>query len=165
MMLLSKYILDVKPYNEYGISDSWGKSSLREFLNGDFYDESFIDDEKRIIFKMPHIIDTYTYEDNIYIFDKNEYSGIFKASVINKENKLIATEGTPYAKAKGLYVKEAKEMWYDGNSLYWLGNINKENHFSETVEYNGYMSGYGVDQRLNLCGVRPVVCLCWEDMS
>ena len=47
MLLLSKYILDFRYYNEVGNDHQrWDECSVRKFLNGEFYDDSFTDAEK-----------------------------------------------------------------------------------------------------------------------
>ena len=52
-MLLSKYVLDTKPFNEEKEEISWKKCSLRKWLNIDFYNEAFGEDEKtKIIEKL-----------------------------------------------------------------------------------------------------------------
>jgi hypothetical protein len=48
-LLLSKYCLDYKPYNDKYEPVTWEKSSLREWLNNEFYNKAFNDIEKNII--------------------------------------------------------------------------------------------------------------------
>ena len=48
-LLLSIYCLDCLPYNEKGGETSWEKCSLREWLNGEFYDSAFSNGDKKII--------------------------------------------------------------------------------------------------------------------
>ena len=46
-LLLSKYGLDVKPYNEErGISNSWEESEIRRWLNNEFINTAFTDAER-----------------------------------------------------------------------------------------------------------------------
>lgn len=50
VLLLSEYGLDVKPYNEEALPDiSWEDCTLRQWLNGEFYEKAFTDEEKEKI--------------------------------------------------------------------------------------------------------------------
>jgi hypothetical protein len=50
VLLFSEYGLDVKSYNETSASDiSWEDCTLRQWLNNDFYDAAFSDEEKEQI--------------------------------------------------------------------------------------------------------------------
>jgi len=48
-LLLSKYILENMPYHKYKEEISWKNCTLREWLNGVFYDSAFNDEEKKRI--------------------------------------------------------------------------------------------------------------------
>ena len=48
-LLLSKYILENMPYHTYEEDISWENCTLREWLNGTFYDVAFDDEEKKRI--------------------------------------------------------------------------------------------------------------------
>ena len=51
MLLLSKYALDCKPYNEGGGSVTWENCTLRNWLNNNFFETAFSDNEKLLIYK------------------------------------------------------------------------------------------------------------------
>lgn len=48
-LLLSKYVIDSKPYNEEGGSALWENCTLRKFLNNDLYNIAFNNEEKQKI--------------------------------------------------------------------------------------------------------------------
>ncbi len=50
VLLLSKYCLDFAEYNTNDGTNVWARSSLREWLCGDFYEKSFSPTEKKQIF-------------------------------------------------------------------------------------------------------------------
>ncbi len=52
MLLISRYILDAVPYNTEKIDITWEKSSIRYWLNEDFYYDAFDADEQRGIVKV-----------------------------------------------------------------------------------------------------------------
>ena len=49
LFLLSKYAIETKDYNDKNENTTWEKSSLRKWLNGDFYESAFNLDEKKSI--------------------------------------------------------------------------------------------------------------------
>ena len=48
-ILISKYILDVKQYDTSGTAVNWDSSSIRKWLNEDFYNQAFTDSEKEML--------------------------------------------------------------------------------------------------------------------
>ena len=65
-LLLSKYVLDIMSYNNYYENVTWQSSTLRFWLNGDFYTASF---------------------------DNSERSKIFLSTIINNDNSVYGTSG------------------------------------------------------------------------
>ena len=49
LTLLSRYVLDAKPYNNEFAKVTWETCTLREWLNGEFYSTAFSDQEKPLI--------------------------------------------------------------------------------------------------------------------
>ncbi|MBQ0027410.1 MAG: hypothetical protein KBS96_02290 [Lachnospiraceae bacterium] len=49
ILVISKYGLDVKPFNIEYTGIGWGNCSLRKWLNEDFFDYSFDEEEKSSI--------------------------------------------------------------------------------------------------------------------
>ncbi len=49
ILLLSRYALECKPYNKNSDDTTWETCSLREWMNKDFYNKSFSNDEKKLI--------------------------------------------------------------------------------------------------------------------
>lgn len=66
-MLLSKYILDAKPFNEERNDHVWGTSTIRKWLNDEFINDAFTDDEQAAIIVTE--VDNRTFE------NKNWYNG------------------------------------------------------------------------------------------
>lgn len=52
ILVISRYALDCKPYNSYRAAPSaitWGNCSLRNWLNGEFFNETFSKTEQKMI--------------------------------------------------------------------------------------------------------------------
>ncbi len=175
VLLLSEYGLDVKPYHENASSDiSWEECSLRQWLNGDFYESAFTDAEKKKI--VPSTSEgfpeynsraaggDYSYferetEDNIFLLSYTETCHYISAE--------IAVEG----KEDGLcypteYAKSSPEIdTYHGACGWWLG-----------AGYRGYadkhgqfvVSPYGKinveeDAKSMKYAVRPALWMKWQE--
>lgn len=49
VLLLSRYVIDCKPYNDENGETNWNSSSIRSWLNGEFLDIAFSEAEKKTI--------------------------------------------------------------------------------------------------------------------
>lgn len=49
VLLLSKHIIDIKPYSSFHSASTWETSAMREWLNGFFYNNAFTQEEKERI--------------------------------------------------------------------------------------------------------------------
>lgn len=95
-LLVSKYILDQQIYGTKNgtdkIQNQWMNSTLRLWLNNDFYNESFNEQEKKII------MDTET---------SRQYSVYDKVFILSEEDKreygLGVAETTTYARNQGVF--------------------------------------------------------------
>ena len=115
VLLLSAYGLDAKPYNKKWESITWETCTLRKWLNEDFYNAAFSDEEKK------QIITT-----NVQNTDNPKYNTpggndteekVFLLSIDEAEQYLTEFERrlppTPYA------VKSGASTW-NGNCWWWL---------------------------------------------
>ena len=159
-VLISKYALDAKAFNNENVDRKWEDCFIREWLNNDFYNEVFKDEEKAKICKSVVSADRnskYTNisqgnatEDDVYLLSINEY-------LTYRPSKCLPTE---YAtnKAVGGAVGENGYIKYwlrtKGES-YWGDTITFVN-YDETVDYSGgyYYLTYGI---------RPVICIFVDD--
>ncbi|MGN0776809.1 MAG: DUF6273 domain-containing protein [Candidatus Ventricola sp.] len=110
-LLVSRYALDARAYNEQGGIASWVKSSLRTWLNSDFYDTAFTDDEKACIVtkELTNRKEANT-ADPVFLLSTDEAKRLF-SSHANRQ----ATP-TAYAAAQGAYISTK----YTGNVQWWL---------------------------------------------
>ncbi len=95
VLLFSKYILDLKPYDEKKTSYTWENSELRKWLNTEFFDNAFNAREKSCI-DDSYIINTYDGKscgndtiDKVFLFDNEEmlkynsdYTGSFMTEYV-----------------------------------------------------------------------------------
>ncbi len=112
MLVISRYGLDAKRFD--GSSNKWVNSEIRKWLNGEFYNKVFTDQEKKCI-NLSNLSDVGT-SDNVFLLSKEEAEKYFA----NKdERKCKASE---YAVKNGAYVNSR-----DGYSVWWLRSHSPRN--------------------------------------
>ncbi|MBO5915166.1 MAG: hypothetical protein J6Q72_07440 [Clostridia bacterium] len=132
LLLISRYCIDVLPYNTTEAEAVFTESSLYKWLNGDFLGNAFTEAERAFI-KSEITVHSAEQAKKYYEYDSWR-----------------ATSATVYARSKG--IKES-----GGNCLWWLSDKGEIANSASYVYYNGgiYTHGYAVDYAL--VGVRPVI--------
>lgn len=129
-LLLSKYILDCKCYENSVYKKTWGTCTLRVWLNNQFYGNAFSSDEQNKIVTT-NVINNDEYgtnggdntNDKIFCLSIDEVIKYFNQSNMDSENKRVATKGTNYAKKVdngGFNLYAVGSGRYDENSYFWL---------------------------------------------
>ena len=120
ILLISRYALECEPYDHSSEDTTWETCSLREWMNNDFYNKAFSNDEKKLI-NTTHLVneDNRKYgtdggndtEDKVFALSTLEAMELFELNDwwedkdIGFSEKSMA-EGTPYVLAKGALVYE-----------------------------------------------------------
>lgn len=168
------------PSCKYAAND-YAASSLRAWLNNDFYNTAFSAADKTAIATSKldgfnsRYIDNGLYEDGGYLYDK--ISLLSNGEALSKNGFSIdyqtsdparIAQGTDYAKCQGLYVRpddDEHEDKYAGNSDWLLRTTNKQSTQTQCVIVNthGGISG-SVDLSMwysyeTYYGIRPVLTL------
>lgn len=164
-LLLSKYILDCKSYENSGNKKTWGTSTLRAWLNNQFYGNAFSSDEQNKIVTT-NVINNEEYgitggnntNDKIFCLSIDEVIKYFNQSNMDSENKRVATKGTNYAKKVdnggfNLYVVGSGR--YDENSYFWLRSPRGLRVVLRKCMIVGYLVDGGVG--IHDIGVRPAL--------
>ena len=154
-LLLSKYVLDAKPYNKEVKDVTWETSDIRKWLNNEFYRDAFSNAEKEKI--QTTLIKT---EDNPKFGtrggndtkDKVFLLSIKEAEILFSNDKERSAEATKYAQRLGVGVKE------DGNARWRLRSLGRRGS-AAGVKYGGGVFGYGYDVTIYDDGVRPALWL------
>ena len=140
-LLLSKYVLDAKKYNRTWKDITWETSSIRRWLNKDFYALAFNDIEQK------RIMEKYFYKnditDKVFLLSVGAVESLFKN---DEERKAKATE---YARKKGLTEHETK------CSVWWLQSSDISNWDAPVVSDRGWISSSRANHEYE--GVRPAL--------
>ena len=156
VLLLSKYVLDAKPYNEELEEVTWETSDIRQWLNNEFYTTAFNKAEKaRIQTSLIKNKDNSEHgtsggndtEDKVFLLSKKEAKTLFS----NNEEKIA--KATEYAEKSGVYVNEEKAAWW------WLRSPGVDSCSAAGVYCDGWVDRYGYDVDFISVGVRPALHL------
>ena len=156
VLLLSKYVLDAKPYNEEFEDVTWETSDIRQWLNNEFYTTAFNKTEKaKIQTSLIKNEDNSEYgtsggndtEDKVFLLSEKEAETLF-----SDEEERIA-KATEYATKSGVYVNEEKA------ACWWLRSPGYDSDDAAEVDGSGWVGGDGSSVYYDYDGVRPALHL------
>ena len=160
LMLISRYCLDSKPYNDTLEATNWEYCSLRQWLNEDFYNAAFTEEEQERIF-----VETNENPEHDPYKTSSGRTTVDRVSVLSQEeaNSRFTTvtermsAPTAYAKAHGAYLNpKTKTAWW------WLRTTS---YLNDHVTYTTSLGGVSVNGRevtRQDAGVRPVIWITVE---
>ena len=173
-LLLSEKIIDTMPFNTSNVKIEWTKSSLYDYLNTDFINECFTNDEqKKIAFvnnndetkvtmlSLNNLIDLYG---KIYYLS-DEFYGVkdyFEANrdIIAKpsqraiKNDIDIFENSTFAEIMGQDIDKRYDF-ANGHSAYWVINTAEDSNDVYLVTATGYIDYLEPDREY--IGFRPVI--------
>lgn len=180
-LLVSKYVIDLQPYNTSNENVNWETCSLRKWLNNDFYNEAFDMEEKKNIIKSDIFTSGKSWNDT----DVNTQDEVFLLSYSEIKNsdyfqpindigisicsKSLLADVTPYAKKQGVktnIIKEnkiadyaIKEEYSDvvgqRTAWWWTRDLSDFSTYCECVGDMGQIVDVELDS--DYVGVRPVI--------
>ena len=172
-LLLSKYGLDAKPYNNDFIGITWEQCSLRKWLNGEFLNQAFSSEEQAKIAETT-INNPVNPEwgtdggnataDRVFLLSIDEANRYFKTDD-DRTAKL-----TPYAVKKGAAVVTAEDIGkhdyflpkHVGNCYWWLRSPGNEHLAAAYVSSIGVVLNFGYAVSNDDFAVRPAFWLNLE---
>ena len=158
VLLISKYLLDVKPYNDV-VRDTWETCTLRKWLNINFINIAFNGAEKEKIIettvknKRNEVHRTSggnDTKDKVFVLSMDEASKYFK---VKKER---TCKPTAYAKSNGAFVVKDGGI-YDGFGWWWLRTPGSTQGSAAYINFDGSVSNFGVGKADKSTGVRPAM--------
>ena len=141
MLVISRYGLDAKRFDDD--SNDWENSEIRKWLNGEFYNKAFTDQEKKSI-KSSNLSDVGT-TDNVFLLSRAEAEKYFANDELRK------CKVTDYAKNNGAYTDGSGCSWW------WLRSPCPRNRsiYVYNVFYGGSIDYGDVDYDIYV--VRPAL--------
>ena len=101
LLLVSRYALDVVPYQADGENVPWEETTLCRWLNGEFLDRAFSGEEREFIGKEG--VSCLSFGNLWAYYDNERYGWLGTYGEETVFSHLMVADGTPYALAKGLY--------------------------------------------------------------
>ena len=152
-LLLSKCALDAKPFHE--VEDrtvTWAECTLRAWLNGDFYNSAFSDEERARIVQVTNATanapDT---QDCVFLLSLDELNAYFP------DEASRTADATEYAVAQGGRVSRET-----GKTYWWLRTKATPEDAALMVRYDGAVNEFGDSMEADIYTVRPAI---WVSVS
>lgn len=170
ILVISKDIIEAKPFNKSDADVTWETCSLRKWLNEDFYQTAFSSNEKEKIQKALVVTPDNPVsgaeggnntEDYIYLLSIDEANNYFSS---NKERRASIAD----------YINESDLRIFDGGySFWWLrspSSIPLENYDQSSYKYYADIGASGnIDEWggavTTLLGVRPVMRISFDEVN
>ncbi|MCR5093702.1 MAG: DUF6273 domain-containing protein [Lachnospiraceae bacterium] len=121
VILISRYILDVRPYQEDDEKKDWNETTLCRWLNHDFLDKAFTEEEKdRIDLEMG--ITLLSYGNLWHYYDNNDRGWLGTCGDDMIFSHTLVADPTPYALSKSVsreyFLEEVEEdIWGMGDEM------------------------------------------------
>ena len=183
-LLLSKYILDSKPYNNIAVEITWEECSLRKWLNDEFLQTAFSDEEQSaiLITEVDNSASQGFYEyssqggkdtqDSVFLLSYAEaHKYLDLPDVQRYDKKSIKARATPtaYAIAQGIKVSTSDPLTEDGEyaTTWWLRSPGMSLRYAATVISfgqlaHGKVEGRSPDDISGRDGIRPALWINLE---
>ena len=156
LLLISRYVLDCKPYNETLADVNWMDCTLRAWLNGDFYNNAFDETEKQNIIGVGEFLSQDPMADSSVDFVDNV--SILSAETATKYFEYDSWRMAPATAYASTY-RDATNN--DGNAWWWLRDAGEDmlskDSVAEYVFYDGSIKNAVFSVEYQYVGVRPVI--------
>ena len=148
-LLVSAHGLDSQPYNASGNDTSWQNSSIRAWLNSDFYNTAFSTDDKGMILSRGAATGASNADENVFLLSIDEAEQYFAGDAART---LTATK---YCEAQGAYVYPNGYCWW------WLRDHGNGNAMAQLIRADdaalGCIANDGLEMDDPDGAVRPAV--------
>lgn len=169
-LLISRYGLDVQPYNSEKTDVTWETCTLRTWLNNTFFNKAFTPAEQATILTTT-VYNFWTEgntewesgggnttQDRIFLLsyeEANQYLQVKYRQGIGDNNRASRVTPTEYALARGAYTQDYKTPEGADAGWWWLRSPGREQHHAAIVNHNGFLFYNVVSSTSGL--VRPVM--------
>lgn len=146
--------IDVRKFNDSPGNSDWENSSMRKWLNTEFYNEAFTDSEKQLIVEA----NLMNYKNVTYRTDNGDKTkdNVFLLSIDEVERYFTTfsertVKPTVYARNKGVFIAPNGNVWW------WLRSSGNTEAYAADVDYGGDVDKYGSDRFYGVNCVRPAM--------
>ena len=139
ILALSKYSLNSMEFNSSDEGTTWDNSTIKAWLNGEFYDGAFSDAEKAMISESE--------AGRVFLLTAEEAETLFETDADR------ISGGTEYAYSLGLFRTD------DGGVWWWLRTAGDKDGYFIGVDGNGLINASGNTAHRIKHGVRPAILI------
>ncbi|MGN1345015.1 MAG: DUF6273 domain-containing protein [Traorella sp.] len=158
-LLVTKYGIDCEPYNHTNANLTWETCSLRKWLNEDFINHAFSDEEKEAIL-LTNVKNVSTYGTTV---ENDTIDKLFLLSIDEAKKYLNSLYCTPKeCEATNYAIQKDADVNEKGRCRWWLRSSGNNNKLVAFVDYNGEIKTYGVFAYYIGYAVRPALWLNLE---
>lgn len=153
-LIITNMGIDAKSFHNVQSPCNWENSSIRNWLNTEFYNAAFHETEKQLIVES----NLRNYKNVVYRTSNggNTLDKVFLLSIEeaakffpNDESRIV--KPTAFARSKGVFVAP------NGNSWWWLRSSGTTESYAADVDYGGDVDSYGSEKFFGFNCVRPAV--------
>lgn len=124
-LVISKYCLEQMPFNSTLASVTWKNSTIRAWLNSDFYNNAFSSEERSKIFNTTFSTDGIETTDKVFLLDEEDASALPKSLLTAKATEYVATLHCYWFLRSTGSVSNVAYVSYDGEVGYYE-NVDRE---------------------------------------
>ncbi len=164
VLVISRYTLDCKQYNTLSTDVTWETCSLREWLNNDFINTAFTDNEKAMIPTITVSADKNPrYDTNPGNTTKDK---VFLLSIVEAKKYFSSDEArkcipTAYTKANGVYTIGEYTV-ISNPDRWWLRSPGDSLNDTACITSDGFIANYGSTVSDVHIAVRPAMWISIE---
>ncbi len=172
-LLISRYGLDAKPYNEKLVDITWEKCTLRTWLNGTFLNQAFTaEEQKGILLTNVDNGSSQGYnkwstsggnntQDRVFLLSCSEANKYLGVTYDDSENTKSRVAPTAYAIKQGAYTSSSnKTAEGTASGWWWLRSPGYDRGVAACVHDDGSLYGYDVNDGSGC--VRPALWINLE---
>lgn len=160
LLLISRYSLDVREYNDDDVDVTWETCSLRTWLNGKFYLTTFNEEEIKQIREVAvpaHPNPVYgtpvgnETTDHVFLLSVQEADKYFPT----EEDKKVRP--TPYALSRGAYTSSGLQKDQGLPTFWWLRTPGQDSRYTAFISTLGVLRTEGLGEMGWDGGIRPAM--------
>ena len=162
-VLLSQYILEYMPYNEAGGDVTWENSTIRHWLNDDFYSDAFTSIEKEIIATCKLVNDKQSGNPtwpNVSGGEKTSDNVFFLS--YRQAEKYLDDSGVAIGYPTKYAVQRGAEDWLTSASTWWLRSPGSTQDEGCLISAKGSIICSNAAEKQ---GIRPAICVSLAEAS
>lgn len=154
VLLLAENVIECKRFHDDPSDSIWGESTLRGWLNGEFLNSAFMEDERDSIVLCTH---TDGGNDSCAIDEGEEVVDSAFLLSIGEVERYFGIPFTRRASATEYAAEQGVWRMDNGSACWWLRSPGADKKVAASVNENGHINASGDAVKNSMIGVRPAL--------